>query len=142
MVRRKERTFGQVIRERRRELNLTQREVARRVNVSIAYIGHLEADKRHPSDKILGRLAGVLRMEGRDLYFIANPHTIGMLQPDDNSRYQSAWDELRRDNGLRRSHRIKKDEMELLERVAAMGKIPGTRDFIYILNTIRYALGR
>jgi len=65
-----------------------------------------------------------------------------MLQPDDNSRYQSAWDELRRDNGLRRSHRIKKDEMELLERVAAMGKIPGTRDFIYILNTIRYALGR
>ncbi|MBE3604157.1 helix-turn-helix transcriptional regulator [bacterium] len=142
MVRRKERTFGQVIRERRRELNLTQREVARRVNVSIAYIGHLEADKRHPSDKILGRLTEVLRMERRDLYFIANPHAIRMLQPDDNSRYQSAWDELRRDNGLRRSHRIKKDEMELLERVAAMGKIPGTRDFIYILNTIRYALGR
>lgn len=142
MVRRKERTFGQVIRERRRELNLTQREVARRVNTSTAYIGHLEADKRHPSDKILGRLAEVLRMEGRDLYFIANPHTIEMLQSDGNSRSRSAWDELRRDDGLRRSHGIKKDEMELLERVAAMGKIPGTRDFIYILNTIRYALGR
>ena len=142
MIRRKERTFGQAIRERRRELNLTQREVARRIDTSTAYIGHLEADKRHPSDKILGRLAEVLRMEGRDLYFAANPHTLEMLQSDGRGPNRSAWDELRRDAGLRRSHGIKKDEMELLGRVAAMGKIPGTRDFIYILNTIRYALGR
>ncbi len=142
MVRRKERTFGQMIRERRRELNLTQREVARRINTSTAYIGHLEADKRHPSDKILGRLAEVLQTDGRDLYFLANPHTVEMLQSDGHGLNLSAWDEFRRDSGLRRSHRIKKDEMELLERVAAMGNVPGTRDFIYILNTIRYALGR
>lgn len=81
-------------------------------------------------------------MEGRDLYFAANPHTLEMLQSDGGSSNLSAWDELRRDAGLRRSHGIKKDEMELLGRVAAMGKIPGTRDFIYILNMIRYALGR
>jgi len=39
MAMRKERTFGQVIRERRRQLDLTQQE-ARRIRTSTPYIGH------------------------------------------------------------------------------------------------------
>lgn len=38
------RSFGQVIRERRRQLNLTQDEVARRIKTSAPYVGHLEAE--------------------------------------------------------------------------------------------------
>ncbi|MGH7986111.1 MAG: helix-turn-helix domain-containing protein, partial [Candidatus Binataceae bacterium] len=60
MARRKERTFGQVIRERRRQLDLTQQEVARQIKTSTPYVGHLESGKRHPSDKVLSRLAEVL----------------------------------------------------------------------------------
>ena len=37
------RTFGNVIRERRRQLDLTQEDVARRINTSVPYIGLLEA---------------------------------------------------------------------------------------------------
>jgi predicted transcriptional regulator len=43
MARRKERTYGQVIRERLRQLDLTQQEVAQRIKTSTPYIGHLEA---------------------------------------------------------------------------------------------------
>ncbi len=43
MARSKERNFGQVIRERRRQLDLTQEEVARRIRTSTPYVGHLEA---------------------------------------------------------------------------------------------------
>ncbi len=57
MARFKERNFGQVLRERRRQLDLTQEEVARRIKTSTPYIGHLESAKRHPSDKIVTRLA-------------------------------------------------------------------------------------
>jgi transcriptional regulator with XRE-family HTH domain len=65
---RKERTFGQVIHERRRRLDLTQQEVSRRIKTSMPYIGHLEAGLRHPSDKVLSRLAEVLGLDRRDLF--------------------------------------------------------------------------
>jgi len=45
MAKRKERTFGQVIRDRRRQLDLTQQEVARRIKTSTPYVGHLESKK-------------------------------------------------------------------------------------------------
>jgi len=65
MARKKEqRNFGQILRERRRKLDLTQQEVARRIKTSTPYVGHLEAGKRHPSDKIIGRLAEVLGLPG------------------------------------------------------------------------------
>ena len=67
MVKPGEHTFGQVIRERRRQLDLTQQEVARRINASTSYVGHLESGKRHPSDKIVTRLAGVLGLDGGEL---------------------------------------------------------------------------
>ena len=43
MARSKERSFGQVIRERRRQLDLTQDEVAHRIKTSTPYVGHLES---------------------------------------------------------------------------------------------------
>jgi len=69
----KERTFGQVIHERRRQLHLTQQEVARRIRTSTPYISHLESGKRHPSDKVLGQLAEVLALEPGELFFLGNP---------------------------------------------------------------------
>ena len=73
MARTKERSFGQVLRDRRRQLDLTQEEVARRIKTSTPYIGHLESAKRHPSDKIVTRLAEVLALDRRELFFLANP---------------------------------------------------------------------
>src|SRR5215472_16385323 len=73
MARSKERSFGQVLRERRRQLDLTQEEIARRIKTSTPYIGHLESDKRHPSDKIVTRMAEVLGLDRRELFFLANP---------------------------------------------------------------------
>ena len=76
MPRTKERSFGQVLRDRRRQLDLTQEEVARRIKTSTPYIGHLESAKRHPSDKIVTRLAEVLGLDRRELFFLANPRAI------------------------------------------------------------------
>ena len=80
MARPKARIFGQVVRERRRQLDLTQEEVARRVRTSTPYIGHLESGKRHPSDKVLGRIAEVLGLDLRDLFFLANPRAVDFPQ--------------------------------------------------------------
>jgi len=142
VTRRKERTFGQVIRERRRQLDLTQQEVGRRIKTSTPYVGHLESGKRHPSDKVLSRLAEVLALDRRELFFLANPGTVELLKSEDGAGKRSAWEEFRKNDRLRRSLSITSDEMDVLSRVAAMGEIGSPREFIYVLNTVRHALGR
>lgn len=142
MARNKERNFGQVIRDRRRQLDLTQEDVARRIKTSTPYVGHLESGKRHPSDKIVSRLAEVLGLDRRELFFLANPRAQALLTPEDETTDNSAWEEFRHSEQMRRIHNISSEEMEMLSRVALMGDVRSPRDFVYILTTIRQALGR
>lgn len=142
MPRGKDRAFGQVIRDRRRQLDLTQEEVARRIKTSTPYVGHLESGKRHPSDRVLSRLAEVLLLDKRELFLLANPQAAALLEAKDQQDSKSAWSEFRKDERLRRIHSITDQEMEALSRVALMGEVRSKQDFLYILNTIRQALGR
>jgi transcriptional regulator with XRE-family HTH domain len=142
MARIRDRSFGQVIRERRRQLDLTQEETARRIKTSAPYVGHLESGKRHPSDAILTRLAEVLGLDRRGLFFLANPRAHALLNSEDESTTDSTWENFRKNEQLRRLHKITSAEMEMLSRVALLGNVPSTRDFIFILNAVRHAVGR
>jgi len=142
MARLKERNFGQVIRERRRQLDLTQEEVARRIKTSTPYVGHLESGKRHPSDKIVTRLAEVLGLDRRELFFLANPRAQALLNPEPDTKASSTWEEFKKNEQMRRIHNVTTEEMDMLSQVALLGDIRAQRDFIYILQTVRHALGR
>ena len=133
-------TFGAVIRERRRRLDLTQEEVARRIKTSTPYIGHLESGKRHPSEKVIARLSEVLGLQSRELFLLANPRARDLLSTANSGSHRSAWEDFRHDERIRRAHNISTEEMDVLARVAAMGEARAARDFIYILNAIRLAL--
>jgi len=144
LARPKEPSFGEVIRTRRRELDLTQDEVASRIKTSTPYVGHLESSKRHPSNKIVTRLAEVLGFDNRELFFLANPLTEALLsaQPERAEGSVSAWDQFRKNDQLRRVHNVSNDEMEMLSQVALLGEVQSPRDLIFILNTVRHAVGR
>jgi transcriptional regulator with XRE-family HTH domain len=133
-------TFGEVIRERRRQRELTQREVARQADTSAPYIGHLESGKRHPSDEIVKRLADILGFDRRELFFLANPHAEALLHSQPKSESAPAWERFKSDENLLHAQAITGQEMEMLERVALMGDVRSPRDFLYILNTVRQAL--
>jgi transcriptional regulator with XRE-family HTH domain len=135
-------SFGGVIRKRRRELNLTQEELARRIKTSIPYIGHLEAEKRHPSEKVVVALANALKLDGRELFLLANPEAKAIISEQPKPSGRSAWNDFARDDKARKVHEISDEEMEILSRVAKMGEVMSKGDFIFILNTIRQALGR
>src|SRR5260370_18278666 len=111
MPRSKDRSFGLVIRERRRQLDLTQEEVARRIKTSTPYVGHLESGKRHPSDKIVSRLAEVLGLDRRELFFLANPRAQALLVPPEETAANSAWEDFRHNDQLRRVHNVSNEEM-------------------------------
>lgn len=138
----KKRTLGHVLRERRRRLGLTQDQVARRTKTSTPYIGHLESGRRHPSDKILARLAAVLGLDSRELFFLANPRRQKLLGAEPESKAPSVFESFQNDEQLLRSYNISADEMEMLRRVALLGNARGPSDFIYILNAVRHALAR
>ena len=142
MAKLRECAFGQVIRERRRQLDLTQQELARRIDTSTPYVAQLESDKRHPSDKIVTRIANVLGFEGRKLYFLANPGARKLLDERAQPSAASTWESFRKDERLRHVHNITPEEMELLSRVSLLGDVRSERDFIYLLNAIRQALDR
>jgi hypothetical protein len=77
-----------------------------------------------------------------ELFFLANPGTRVLISEQPKSSGLSAWDAFVRDEKARKIHNITDQEMETLSRVARMGDVQGPRDFIFILNTIRQALGR
>ncbi len=134
------RTFANVIRERRRHLDLTQEEVARRIDTSVPYVGLLEAGRRHPSAKVVTKLADVLGLDPRDLFLLANPTARILVTPPADSNTPSAWEAFSKDDNLRNIHSITDREMETLSQVALMGDVRSSRDFVFILNTIRQAL--
>lgn len=142
MAKPKKRTFGQVLRDRRRQLDLTQQGVARRIKTSTPYVGHLEAGKRRPSNVVLSRLADVLGLNRRDLFILANPKVVELLGSCEGNKGASAWDLFRRDEALLRVHSITTEEIEILSKVAQMGEVISPRDFIFVLHAVRQALGR
>jgi transcriptional regulator with XRE-family HTH domain len=74
----KEQKLGQVISDRRRQLGLTQQELARRIKTSTPYVGHLESGERTPSDKVLRRLAQALGLDRRELFILVHPGAMGV----------------------------------------------------------------
>jgi hypothetical protein len=84
----------------------------------------------------------VLGLDRRELFFLANPRAQAILSPEPESDAKSAWEDFRKNDQLRRIHSISGDEMEMLSGVALLGDVRSPRDFIYILNTVRHAVGR
>ena len=81
-------------------------------------------------------------MDQRELFFLANPGTKALVFQHPESNPHSAWDGFAKDENLQKLHNITDQEMETLSQVAKMGEVRAPRDFIFILNTIRQALGR
>jgi transcriptional regulator with XRE-family HTH domain len=59
--------IGPFIRKRRDELDLSLRELAKKLDCSPAFISDIELGRRHPSDKVLIEIARILKVKTEDL---------------------------------------------------------------------------
>lgn len=59
--------IGPFIRKRRGELDLSLRELAKKLDCSPAFISDIELGRRHPSDKVLIEIAKILKVKVEDL---------------------------------------------------------------------------
>jgi len=133
-------TFGSVIRRRRRQLELTQQEVARRIGVRPNYIGYLERDVRRPSTAVLIKLAKVLDLDRTELFFLAHPQVREFVRPHARPQEASAWEEFRRNKRLQARYRVTPQELKVLEQISRLGPVGSPRDYLFVLQAIRLAL--
>ena len=56
------RVLGKKIQKRRREMGLTQEDVADRVGISRAYMGYIEQGRNAPSLKVLEKITKILKI--------------------------------------------------------------------------------
>jgi transcriptional regulator with XRE-family HTH domain len=59
--------IGPYIRRRRDELDLSLRELAKKLDCSPAFISDIELGRRHPSDKVLMEIARILKVKVEEL---------------------------------------------------------------------------
>ena len=83
----------------------------------------------------------MLGLDSRELFFLANPRTKRLISRNQESNGDSAWGAFRQDEAFRKIHNITEQEMQALSGIALLGEARSPRDFLFILNTIRQALG-
>jgi transcriptional regulator with XRE-family HTH domain len=132
--------LGTVLRRRRRQLELTQQDIAHKVGVRANYIGYLERDMRRPSTAVLVKLAKVLDLDREELFFLAHPQVRAFIRTEAPDPRQSAWDGFRTNKRLHTRHGITQAELKTLQAVSALGPVRTSRDFLFILQAIRQAL--
>src|SRR5579864_8734969 len=59
--------LGPYMRRRRDELDISLRELAKRLDCSPAFISDIELGRRHPSDKVLIEIAKILKVKVEEL---------------------------------------------------------------------------
>jgi transcriptional regulator with XRE-family HTH domain len=132
--------LGTILRRRRRQLELTQQQVARRVGVRANYIGYLERDMRRPSTAVLAKLAKVLDLDREELFFLAHPQVRSFIRTEVPNPRQPAWDAFRINKRLHTRHGITRGELKVLQHVSALGPVRTSRDYLFILQAIRQSL--
>lgn len=61
-------SIGQTIKEYRKRRGLTQKELAREINLSRSYLGDIEGDRYNPSVKTLRAIADVLQIPANKMF--------------------------------------------------------------------------
>ena len=136
-------TLGQVLKRRRHELGLTQRDLAAKIGVKPAHIAYLELDRRRPSLTLLGRIADVLKLERESLFALSHPEAKTFIGAQRKARAARSkdrvWRDFKNDRQMLTGHDVSGEELKLLSQVNLLGKITAPRNFLFILNSIREA---
>jgi transcriptional regulator with XRE-family HTH domain len=140
----KKKTLGQVLKQRREMLGLTQRELALKLNVKPSHVAYLENDRRRPSLALVSRLADVMGLEKEPLFLLAHPEAGVLLNsqrhPAPHQSRDQVWRDFAGNKVLLARHQVRPRELKVLSQVNLLGKITAPRHFLFILNAIRQAV--
>ena len=132
--------FGEMIRNRREGLSLTQRSLAQKLGVEASYIAFIESGRRKPSLKLIGRLADTLGLERQQLLVLAHPEAkefIAEAKPDKVHKSSPSWQRFIKNQELLTRYNVTERELRTLEHVSLLGSALSAKEFLAILTLIR-----
>ncbi|MGE0683777.1 MAG: helix-turn-helix domain-containing protein [Candidatus Binatia bacterium] len=138
-----DKNFGRVIEDRRHDLGLTQEMVAKKVGVKANYIGYLERGMRHPSQKVVERLSGALKLDPQELYLLANPRVRSLLGKGKTAAPAglSQWQKFLRDSSLQQKQGLSKREQESLTQLRQADRVESMAGVLKIIAALRKGFG-
>ena len=140
----KKKTLGEVLKEQRGTLGLTQRELALKLGVKPSHVAYLEKDRRRPSLALLSRIADVLGLAKESLFVLAHPEASSLIgnhrEAAPRNNPDQVWRDFTGNKALLARHGVKPRELKVLSQVNLLGKITAPRHFLFILNAIRQAV--
>jgi transcriptional regulator with XRE-family HTH domain len=138
-----DKNFGRVIEDRRHDLGLTQEMVAKKVGVKANYIGYLERGMRHPSQKVVERLSGALKLDPQELYLLANPRVRSLLGKGKAAAPAgpSPWQKFLGDASLQQKQGLSKREQEALVQLRQADKVESMTGVLKVISALRKGFG-
>lgn len=126
---------------RRRELRLTQDEVARRIGVHANYIGYLEKGARRPGEKTLTALCRLMNLDRLKVLRALRPAfrdvAIGAAEAPGGGALPDGLEELRRDTSTRRRLRILDQDIRNLAVLQEFGTVKDKAGYLEFLELMR-----
>ena len=135
-------TLHEVLTRARRELGMTQRELASQVGVKPSHIAYIENGKRKPSLRLATRIADALGLNPRELLFLFHPELKYLVGASDNPRPTKKTDSFQRfasNRALLKRHQVTRAELSLLKQVSLLEPVSSSQHFVFILTSIRQA---
>jgi len=137
-------TLGQVLRNQRKEMGLSQQELAFKLGIKAAHVAQLESDRgARPSFQLLSRAANALGLD-KDWLFelietgVKSISDARMVVAHTNENGQ-VWAAFAHNRALLDRYNVKPHELKALSQVSLMGKVTGTEALLFILDAIRKA---
>ena len=134
--------FSQIILHRRKDMKLTQDQVARRVGVHANYVGYLERGLRRPGDRTLIALCDALELDKATLFATLNPlfrdivKTTGDL-PEEAGPTPIPLQELLDDAGALKKLGANADDIAKLRVLSVFGDVRNKEDYIRAYQCIQ-----
>jgi transcriptional regulator with XRE-family HTH domain len=124
-------TLGQLLKQQRAVVKLTQRELGSRLGVKASHIAYLEAGRHRPSLALSSRLADVLGLKKELLFLLAHPEARGAQRAAarPSSDRKQAWRSFVGNKRLLARHAVKPRELQVLSRINLLGRSGCTASF-------------
>ena len=133
--------LGQLIKQKRTELALTQRALAEELGVEPSHVAYLESGQRKPSLDADGWARAALGISRQQIFLLAHPEAAGIVNPNDTNplreKQADDWRRLRTDRAFISRHRMIRRELQAFEQLCRLGYVLSRHQVLAILTMIR-----
>jgi transcriptional regulator with XRE-family HTH domain len=133
--------LGQLIKQKRKELAITQRALAEQLGVEPSHVAYLESGQRKPSLMLMAGLEAALGISRQQIFLLAHPEAAGIVNPIDRSPLREepavVWRRLRTDRAFISRHRMNGRELQVFHQLYRLGYALSRHQVLAILTMIR-----